>query len=147
MMKFLHVSCFALVTLAIASGAAMAAPYQQYKVGACGTSTSCTITFTAVPAGKTAELTNVSCHASYNFGADLKKVQLQQLSASNVAGVSVALMAAPNLIGVGTPAATGVGVVSTPVTLYATGGQKFRVRAELLSGAFKEFSCHISGKI
>ncbi len=33
------------------------------------------------------------------------------------------------------------------VSVYATAGQKFRVKAEPLGGSFKEFSCHISGKI
>ncbi len=146
-MKRFATACFVLTSLALATGPASASPYQQSKAGVCGSASSCTITFNAVPAGKTAELTNVSCYASYTFAADMKKMQLQQLSSGGTAGVSVALLAAPYLLGAGTAQAAGVSTVSGPVTLYATGGQKFRVRADLLSGSFKEFSCHISGKI
>jgi catabolite regulation protein CreA len=146
-MTILNVACSVFVSIALASGAAMAAPYQQYKVGACGSSSTCTITFVAVPAGKTAELNNVSCYVSMTAGAGIKKLQLQQVLANSAVAVSVTLAPAPFLIAFGTSAQADLEMVNTPVTLYATGGQKFRVRANLVSGTFKEFFCHVSGKI
>ncbi len=133
--------------LAIDSYGAFAAPYQQYKVGVCGTAATCTITFNPVPSGKTVELTNVSCFVSMSAGAGIKRLQLQQALANNSTPISVALPPAPYLVAFGTPAQADLGVVNLPVTLSATGGQKFRTRAEIVGGTFKEFSCHISGRI
>jgi hypothetical protein len=146
-MKFPGTATILFSAFACAAGAASAAPYQQSKTGVCGTASTCTITFANVPSGKTAELTNVSCYISGPFGTEIKKVQLQQLSSSNAPGVSVTLVAAPYLIGTSSPNATFIGMINQQVTLYATAGQKFRVRTDIQGGRFSEFSCHISGKI
>jgi hypothetical protein len=133
--------------VALGHGSSTAAPYQQSKTGACGASSTCQIVFPAVPAGKTVELTNVSCYVSMSAGAGIKKLQLQQVFANNTAGVSATLVVAPMLVAFGTSAQADIGMTNAPVTLYATGGQKFRARADLVGGTFKEFSCHIAGRI
>jgi hypothetical protein len=149
MMKshFLSALLFASAALPFAAEAE-AAPYQQYKVGVCGTSATCTITFPNVPSGKTVELTNVSCYVGMGDLLGIRKIQLQQVSSSNALGTAVSLIAAPYIIAAGRPDQQSVGIVNTPVTLYAKGGEKFRIVATLPTGSrFREMSCHVSGKL
>jgi hypothetical protein len=132
---------------AFGSGVVSAAPYQQSKTGVCGSAATCQISFSAVPAGKTVELTNVSCYVSMSAGAGVKKLQVQQVLASNTAGVSATLVVAPMLVAFGTSSQADLGMVNAPITLFATGGQKFRARVDVVGGTIKEFACHVAGKI
>jgi hypothetical protein len=147
-MKHLALASIAVASTIFAASPASAAPYQQYRIGACGTASTCNLVFTTVPAGKTAQLSNVSCYSRTAYGPELKKLQLQVLSSSGAVLISVALTPAPYILGSSNlPTAQSISAVNQPVTLYATGGQKFRVSAELTRGKFTELNCHISGKI
>jgi hypothetical protein len=147
-MKHLTLASIAVASTILAASPASSAPYQQYRIGACGTASTCNLVFTTVPAGKTAQIENVSCYGRTAYGPELKKLQLQVLSSSGAVLVSVALPPAPYILGSSNPStAQTLSVLNQPVTLYATGGQKFRVSAELTKGRFAELNCHISGKI
>jgi hypothetical protein len=143
-MKLLRSAVMAFAVLAAGSITASAAGYQQYKVGNCPSTAACNVDFPVIPAGKTTTLSNVSCLIRPTLPASLNRIQLQQILANGRAGVIVTLVAAPTLIG--DPGnIPNVFFVNNPVTIFATGGQKFRVRSVLTGGGYSEISCHIGG--
>ena len=138
-------------SLAAPSGAE-AARFQQTLAGACGASAVCKLDSPVVAAGKTVEVTNVSCHLRLKDPGVPVRHQLQVVQSNGVT-VALAVSLQPFFIG----RDESIPVRSTYVSNHsvlatAIQNQRFRVTTTVAPpivspslGFFFEFSCHISG--
>ena len=128
-----------------ASSGAQAALYQRYQNGACASNLNCFITFPLIPAGKTLQVTNVSCYLRV---IEITEIFAQQLLviASNGTTIISAVTLEPRIIDTfsGSPSKT-VYSANHTILAFATAGQRFRASSQLRYGNNDQFSCHISG--
>lgn len=124
------------------AGAATSVPYQKYINGSCP-NLICNINFPVVPAGKRLEITSTSCYLRTSSTADFFGLQLLVVTPSNVILNAVTL---PTRFADSSETYrhyTG----ASETFAFALGGQRFRAFAQLTSGAFLQFACHISGHL
>jgi len=125
-----------------------AALYQRYLNGACTDPTVCNINFPVVPAGKTLQITNVSCYWRV-FGSPNVGIYAEQLLliAANGTTILSAVTLQPELV---STLVGGRSVYSSNQTIlaFAAAGQRFRAWS-LLDGSttHAQFACHISGQL
>ena len=156
-MRTKRLIAFTLLGLGLSlSSAAEAARFQKYlNATSCPDTIGpslCNISFAIVPAGKTLDITDVSCYLRMeDSGASmLYAMQLLQISAGG--GILNAVTLNPKITDSGTPTGqnfSSIWASNDEIFAFATAGQRFRAVAQLgnTSGKITQFACHISGQL
>jgi len=153
-MRTKRLVAFTLLALGLTlSSAAEAARFQKYlNATSCLSNALCNIDFANVAAGKTQEITNVSCYLRMeDSGASmLYAMQLLQISAGG--GILNAVTLNPQITDSGTPPGqnfSSIWASNDEIFAFAAAGQHFRATAQLgnASGKIIQFACHISGQL
>lgn len=135
------------------SSVAEASRFQKYlNATSCPGPGLCNIDFAKVPAGKTQDITNVSCYLRMedSGAATLYAMQLLQISAAGVVLNAVTLT--PEITDSGTPTGqnfSSIWASNDEIFAFAEARQHFRAIAQLgnASGKITQFACHISGQL
>jgi hypothetical protein len=125
------------------SPAAEPLPYQLYKNGSCTAAKICSIDFPAVPAGRSLEISNVSCYLRVDGASVLNAMQFLLMEG---AAVKSALTVEPRLIG-GSAATSLVYAANHHVLMFVSAGRRLQAYADLTQGTYSQFACHISGRM
>jgi hypothetical protein len=153
-MKMKRLIAFTLLGLGLSlSSAAEAARFQKYlNATSCPGSGLCNVDFANVPAGKTLDISNVSCYLRMedSGAAGLYAMQLLQIGAGG--GILNAVTLDPQITDSGTPTGqnfSSIWAANHTIYAFATAGQHFRATAQLMnvSGRITQFACHISGQL
>ena len=126
--------------------------FQQYKnATSCPSVSLCNIDFSVVPAGKTQEITNVSCYLRIeDGGALLYAMRLLQISSNGTINNAVTMQPLP--LDAGNPtgqSASSVYTSNDTVFTFANATQHFRAFAQLgnSNGGISQFACSITGQL
>ncbi|HET6376220.1 MAG TPA: hypothetical protein VFF88_09235 [Methylocella sp.] len=127
------------------SSAAEAAPFQQYKNGACSASSKiCTIDFAVVPAGKRLDIIDASCYLRVSGAHELYAMQFLVMQGT---ATQSALTLQPQYIDDVTMPFESVYSANHSTIAFANAGQRLRAYVELSKGTYSQFACHISGQL
>ncbi|MPZ58095.1 MAG: hypothetical protein GEU91_16690 [Rhizobiales bacterium] len=124
------------------ASAAQAAPFQDYRNGACGSGI-CNINFAPVPSGRRLDISNVSCYLRVSQDADVYALQLLVAQGANISSaVTVVPQFVDSVAGIGDR----VYSADHHIFAFANAGQRFRIYAELKGGVYRQLACTSAGK-